>query len=149
MLLPKYAVEVIDKYKGWRKANTLLPFFWIQNFNKHIQKIGEIAGWTETHMSWQYKRGLVKTRYKDPKRKKLYRFCDLLTSHTMRRTAISVMMQLKVDEEIVRRISGHSPRSKSFYQYVRYSRFFMDEEMDLVYKKMAEIKYDPYLPRTK
>jgi len=36
----------------------------------------------------------------------------------MRRTAITTLLLMGVDESSVRRISGHAPGSKEFYRYV-------------------------------
>jgi integrase len=47
------------------------------------------------------------------------RFCDLMSSHMMRRTAITTMLILGMPEHMVRNVSGHTDNSGSFYRYVQ------------------------------
>jgi intergrase/recombinase len=55
----------------------------------------------------------------------------------MRRTVITTMVTLGMPENLVRRISGHSPNSKEFYRYVSYAQGFMDKEINKVYQKLV------------
>lgn len=84
--LPPYVIDILAKYKprGKRKK-TLLPYMSMSQFNKNIMAIGEKAGWTHEVNKTRSRRGVsVEIR----KAKKSYRFCDHLSSHTMRRTAL-------------------------------------------------------------
>jgi integrase len=74
--------------------------------------------------------GNHKLIFKEVDRKINYRFCDLISSHTMRRTAITTMLRMGMNETNVRLISGHAAHSPSFYRYVFYADSFMEEEMD-------------------
>jgi len=56
----------------------------------------------------------------------------------MRRTAITTMLSLGMNEQAVRKISGHAPGSKEFYRYVSYAQTLMDSETKSVHEKMAE-----------
>lgn len=67
-----------------------------------------------------------------------YRFCDLVSSHTMRRTAITTMLMLGMKEHLVKKISGHSDNSKSFYRYVNLVQSYLDNEVDVVFTKLTE-----------
>ena len=78
--------------------------------------------------------------YTDKKKKKLHRFCDLVTTHTMRRTAITTMLSLGMPEYLVRKVSGHAPGSKEFYRYVSLSQHLQDEETMRVFEILAKKK---------
>lgn len=133
--LPAYALEIISKDK---RRKTLLPPMHNTFLNKYIKRMAEQAGWTETVIRTRQKRGRPEVIYKDPLKKAHYRFCDSVTSHTMRRTAITTMLLLGMDEQLVRKISGHAPGSKEFYKYVAYAQTYMDDELDRVHRKLNE-----------
>jgi hypothetical protein len=71
------------------------------------------AGWTQLLLKCRSKRGVEKEQV-CPASKLSYRFCDLLSSHTMRRTAITTMLMLGMKEFVVKLISSHALNSKSF-----------------------------------
>ncbi len=135
--LPVYAIEILNKHK--RCKPTLLPTLHLYTFNRYFREIGEMAGWTYQVNKKRQKRGIgreLKTFVKS----KPYRFCDLITTHTMRRTAITTLLNLGMPEHMVRKISGHAHGSKEFFRYVQYSQNFLDQEVDNVYSKLSEIK---------
>jgi integrase len=70
------------------------------------------------------------------KNRKSYRFCDLVSSHCMRRTAVTTLLRLGLEENLVRKISGHAPGSKEFYKYVQLSQSYMDEELEKIYFRL-------------
>jgi integrase len=70
--------------------------------------------------------------------KKQIRFCDLVTTHTMRRTAITTMLCLGMPEHLVRKISGHSPMSKEFFRYVALAQVYQDKETTVMFDKLKE-----------
>jgi integrase len=131
--IPKYVIEILSIYKG--KQKTLLPKVSADSFNLYFKKLGKIAGWTKETGKIRSKRGIGKEQRN--KNGKLKRFCDLLSSHVMRKTAVTTMLILGMPETLVRKISGHSPRSTEFYRYVKYSDAFMDSETDKVFAKLA------------
>jgi len=98
----------------------------------------EHAGWTETFVKIRQRRGLLVPVYKDPDKKIHYRFCDHVASHLMRRTAITNMLYLGMREEIVRKISGHAPGSKEFYRYIAFAQSYLDNEVEMMHKKLDE-----------
>jgi integrase len=118
----------------------LLPYFNNAQINKHIKTLIEKAGWTEIIPKYRNKKGIPHKIYKDEKTKTEFRFCDLVTSHTMRRSAITTMLLLGMSETLVRKISGHAPNSKEFFKYVSYSQKFLDNETDRVFSKLKEKK---------
>lgn len=135
--LPDYAKDILHKYR--RRKVSLFPPISMVNFNKAIKQIALLAGWTEEITKTRSKQGIPFVYYKDAAKKTNYRFCDSISSHTMRRTAITTMLRMGMHEINVRLISGHKANSTSFYRYVNYSNAFIDEEMDKFYAKLNSI----------
>lgn len=108
ILLPAYATAIIDKYK--RKAGQfVLPRLSGSNLNLQIKAIMKKAGWDYSLPKIRYKQGRpteIKTKKGDT-----YKFYNHITIHSMRRTAITTLLLMGVDETSVRRISGHAPGS--------------------------------------
>ena len=69
---------------------------------------------------------------------RIWRFCDVATTHTMRRTAITTMLSLGVSEQIVRKISGHAANSKEFYRYVLWAQTYQDQETEKMFEKLKK-----------
>lgn len=86
--LPGYAVVIMKKFKKGKRGNAkLFPTIPAMRFNKQIKVIAEKADWTGLVGKTRSKRGMVFEKFTENAGKQ-YRFCDLLSSHTMRRTAI-------------------------------------------------------------
>ncbi|MBK9382677.1 MAG: site-specific integrase [Chitinophagaceae bacterium] len=66
-----------------------------------------------------------------------YRFCDHITAHTMRRTTITTLLMLGVDESVVRRISGHAAGSKEFYRYVVVVQDYLNSKVKAAQQKLV------------
>jgi hypothetical protein len=47
------------------------------------------------------------------------------------------MLSLGVPEQIVRKISGHSPGSKEFYRYVHWAQAYQDKATEHVFEKLS------------
>jgi integrase len=133
--LPPYAIEIVQRYAKLKRR--LLPKFNISNMNKFIKRLLEEAGFTQPVINMRNRRGVrvSKTDVKHPQR-----FCDVATTHTMRRTAITTMLSLGVPEPVVRKISGHSAASKEFYRYVQWAQTYQDQETEIMFKKLTEKK---------
>ncbi len=128
--LPPYAVEIYKKYKS--KSNLVLLFkpISLSNFNKHLKAIGKLAGFNAPLEQIREKRGKVsKIIGARP-----VPFYQKMSSHMMRRTAITTLLILGMPEHLVRKISGHSQTSNSFGRYVHYAQAYMDMEIDKVHK---------------
>ena len=134
VLLPEYAVRILNKYIYKRPA--IFRKSTVTNLNDKIKEIISLAGWNEERIVTRQRRGEPVMLYKDEATKTLYRFSDLVSSHTMRKTAITTLLCLKVPEAVVRRISGHAPNSKEFYRYVELSQKYMDDEIEKAYDQM-------------
>lgn len=134
--LPIYAIQILEKYKSENETN-LLPYFNKVFLNKKIKQLMEIAGFTEPAFKTRQKRGIPTPLHRKNK-EKVFRFCDLVTTHTMRRTAITTMLSFGMNEQVVRKISGHAAGSKEFYRYVSFAQTYLDTEIDLVHKKLEK-----------
>lgn len=132
--LPKYALAILTKYL---KANSKCIFPRIDKsiMNQEIKKIMEIYLYTEEVIRIRHKRGLPVQLYKNVTFKTPFRFCDVISTHTMRRTAITTMLSNGMNEQMVRQISGHSAGSKEFYRYVAFAQSYLDQEIDMVHQK--------------
>lgn len=132
--LPDFAVRIIQKYK--RHKTTLLPRLSVARLNLNIKELAERAGWTHPITKVRLRQGkavkVLKANGQPP------RFCDLVTTHTMRRTAITTMLRFGMPELMVRRISGHKDGSKEFYKYVRFAQSYQDQETDRVFSRLAK-----------
>jgi integrase len=133
--LPQYAVDILAKHKN--KNEKLLPPFNKVNLNIYIKELIELAGFTHTVGKLREQRGKVKEINRQQETKKeAYRFCDLITTHTMRRTAITTMLSLGMPEPLVRKISGHSAMSKEFFRYVSLAQSYQDTEAQKMFDKL-------------
>jgi integrase len=138
--LPDYAVDIIDKYQN--KYKTLLPSFNKVNLNLYLKKLMEKAGFTHPITKMRERRGKSKEIVRKMEDKRTtYRFCDLVTTHTMRRTAITTMLTLGVPEQVVRKISGHSPMSKEFFRYVAFAQSYQDQETNKMFERLKEKQF--------
>jgi len=131
--LPVFARKILQFRKSGSK---LLPYPGKTIFNQRLKLLGEAAGWTQIVGKYRMQNGRrveVKTN-----KGKSFRFCDLLSSHVMRKTTITTLLMAGVPEHAVRRISGHAPNSKEFFRYVLYSQQFLDEYTDSVFDGLAK-----------
>lgn len=134
--LPQYCIDIVDKYK--RRKKGLLPRFNNVNLNKYIKLLLEQAGFTHFVSIERDRRGKRMTLKNANSKTKTYRFCDVASSHTMRRTAITTMLCLGMPEQVVRKISGHAPGTKEFYKYVLWAQTYQDQETQKVFEKLKD-----------
>ena len=134
--LPQYAIDIIKKYSKRKSgASNIFKNVSKNQVNRNIRKLAELAGWTNNMGKNRRQNGKDIEVYTAGANKS-YRFCDLLSSHTMRRTAVTTMLMLGMPEHVVRKISGHSANSKAFYRYVNFVQSYLDTEIDKVHEKM-------------
>jgi integrase len=133
--LPAYAVAIFQKYETKNSKSTVFGKISLFNFNKSLKQIGEQALFTAPIEVSREKQGkthrIIKKTDTDRNR-----FCDKMSSHMMRRTAITTMLILGMPEHLVRKISGHSHASSSFNRYVHYAQAYMDIEIGKVHSKL-------------
>ena len=131
--LPGYAIEIYKKYKPAKSAVPIFGTISLFNFNKSLKQIGEKAGFTQPIEVSREKQGKTKKMKKSEAQN---RFCDKMSSHMMRRTAITTLLILGMPEHLVRKISGHSAASGSFNRYVHYAQVYMDKEIEKVHSRL-------------
>lgn len=135
--LPAYAMAIIQHYNNNKNKKRLLPKFNAVNLNKFIKQLLEQAGFVHPVQVTRNKRGIPVEQLSEDRKKEL-RFCDVATTHTMRRTAITTMLSLGVPEQVVRKISGHSASGKEFYRYVSWAQTYQDQETEKMFEKLGE-----------
>lgn len=129
--LPQYAVDIYCMYKSKSSKTLVFKKVTLFIFNRTLKSIGEQAGLIEPIEMTRERLG--KTRQLNGKQ---LRFCDKMSSHMMRRTAITTLLILGMPEHLVRKISGHSHSSNSFNRYVHYAQAYIDKEIDKVHTKL-------------
>jgi hypothetical protein len=135
VILPGYALNIYEAFAaGNQPQQKLFPRLSIINFNKHLRRIGALAGWTGPIGKFRTRNGLVLEQKRGGTA--LYRFCDQLSSHTMRRTGITLLLMLGVPEFLVRKISGHAAHSRSFSRYVHVAQSYITDEITRAHKKL-------------
>ena len=133
--LPGYAIDILLKYGNSRgKRKTILPVISKNQFNKNVRSVIEQAGWTHEVIKTRSRKGVPVTIKNG---KNSYRFCDHLSSHTMRRTAVTTMLLLGMPEYLVKKISGHAENSKSFYRYVNFVQSYLDNHTDRLFNQLS------------
>ncbi len=132
--IPAYALEILGRYP---KGKKLLPHFNKTNLNKYIKVLLEKADFTGTVQKTREKRGAGNAGRK-PAGTGFTRFCDVASTHTMRRTAITTMLCLGIPEQVVRKISGHAASSKEFYRYVVWAQAYQDQEVEKGFEKLQQ-----------
>ena len=130
--LPSYAVEIYQKYKSKSNKKPLFEPISLFNFNKHVKKIGKKA---EFNAPIDVSREVRGKALKKTKQKQVL-FYEKMSSHMMRRTAITTLLILGMPEHLVRKISGHSQSSNSFARYIHYAQAYMDREIDKVHSNL-------------
>jgi integrase len=127
-------LAILKKYSFQRIK--LLPPFNKANLNKYIKELLELAGFTQPVQKTRERRGAQTELKRLLPGGRYYRFCDVASTHTMRRTAITTMLSLGMPEQVVRKISGHAPGSKEFYRYVLWAQTYQDQETEKMFEKL-------------
>lgn len=127
--LPAIAIAILQKYK--HNIKKLLPFTNLNGFNAQIKQIAKQAGWTYQVAVTRTKQGLFNRKQPVPA---TARFCDCISSHIMRRTCITIMLTSGMPELIVKKISGHSNTSRSFFRYVNFAQDIVDKEIEKMHR---------------
>jgi integrase len=131
--LPFYATQILNYFiLVMKKRKTIFPPIPISRFNLRIKEICRLAGWKQSISKVRTQRGIMNFKKDD---KNISLFCDNVSSHTMRRTAITTMLMLGMKELVVKQVTGHAANSKSFGRYINYAQSFLDTEMDNVFNQ--------------
>ncbi|MDR5591668.1 tyrosine-type recombinase/integrase [Christiangramia sp. SM2212] len=134
--LPEYAIEIFKAYCSNSVHKRIFNPVSLYIFNKTLKNIGRKAGYLQPIHKTRERLGRPIRTGADE-----LRFCDKMSSHMMRRTAITTMLILGMPEHLVRKISGHGADSKSFNRYVHYAQAYLDREIDKVHEKLNH--YEP------
>ncbi|TAL67825.1 MAG: site-specific integrase [Bacteroidetes bacterium] len=103
--ISKKLKRVLEKYDGYK-----LPQYSNQKFNYYIKEVCKLAGInTKVEITKYYGKKRVNETYEK---------WQLISSHTARRTNITVSLKKNVLPEMVMQISGHKSRS-AFQKYVK------------------------------
>lgn len=110
--------ELIERYKG--TIYEPIPKLKSQKLNENLKKCCEILGWDKK---------IVLTRYRGAvaEKREFYKY-ELITSHVMRKTFISVSLELGIPERVVKTISNHKDE-RSFRRYVKLESKYLIDEM--------------------
>jgi site-specific recombinase XerD len=136
--LPGYAVAIIEKFRSTaRRRRTVFPPIPRTRFNQQLKDIALLAGWTSPITKERSKRGVYELTAGSANEQPS-RFCDIISSHVMRRTAITTMLMMGMKEPAVRKISGHTDNSKYFYRYVNLVQSYLDNEVDVAFSRLME-----------
>lgn len=122
--LPPAAIHIFQKYE--KNKPTYFRTISLNQFNRNLKKLAFQAGWIAPVEQTRTRMGLPVNQSK----KDATRFCDCISSHTMRRTSITSMLATGMPEHVVRKISGHTSDSKAFYRYVNLAQRLVDKEID-------------------
>jgi integrase len=135
--LPDYAIDIIKKYESTNRKTIFPPMTngWL---NKKLKLLAKHLKLNDEMIRYRCKRGVKHVIYKNKTKRQHFTVGDHLTTHTMRRTAITNMLRMKVPEQIVRKISGHTANSAEFYKYVDFAQNYLDEHTEEYFKKMRQ-----------
>lgn len=137
--LPDYAVGILKKY-SIKTQKSLLPQHSKNWYNKCFKELARHLDFKTPEIKYRTKRGEKYPIYKNPEKRQHYTMADHITTHTMRRTAITTMLRLGMPEQLVRKISGHAANSKEFFRYVEFAQGYIDEHTDKVFEQITKIE---------
>jgi site-specific recombinase XerD len=136
--LPDFACVIFKKYAAKKVLRQrLFSKIRLSLFNNDLKALGSKAGFTNYIGKYRNKNGDAKEI--KPASGELFRFCDLLSSHVMRRTGITVLLMLDMPEHLVRKISGHTANSTSFFRYVNFAQSYISTEIDKAHHKLLSL----------
>ena len=139
MKLPDYALKIVNKYSK-KSRHRIFPKYTNGRFNVLIKVLARKMKLNTEIKKYRSKRGVKYPIYKNKATKKHFTMADHITTHTMRRTAITTMLRLHVPEQIVRKISGHSANSAEFFKYVEFAQSYLDEHTEVYFEKMKNMR---------
>lgn len=113
--LNKYAKQILDKYK-----NTLPKVMTNQKMNAYLKDVCQLAGIDDTIGTTEFQ-GAKRSAYKEPKYK-------LISTHTARRTFVTLSLQKGMRPEVIMAITGHKDYT-SFKKYIKITENVKAEEM--------------------
>lgn len=134
ILLPDFCVEIVESYIGRKKKSRLFRYEYVSTFNDLLKRIGEKAGFDEPVKNVYRQRGIARPRHKKSTTRPFY---ECMSSHMMRRSAITTMLYYDIPEHMVKQMSGHDANSKSFHRYVKIAQGFKDRKIQNMHKQLS------------
>lgn len=125
---------VLDRYPDF-----VFPTISNQKANEYLKEIGQLAGVTSIVEVVRFRGG--------EKLSQLLPKWQVLSTHTARRTFITISLQRGMQAESVRRISGHKDM-RSFQKYVKYADEYLKKEMKKAWilknkgQQVAKFRYE-------
>jgi site-specific recombinase XerD len=125
--LNEYAKEILDRCSNRGEENKFLPPLPSnQKTNDNLKTIAKDAGITEKITVIKYS-GSQKIETEIPK-------FDLVTTHTARRTFVTLALEKGMRPEMVMKITGHKDY-KTFKQYIKLTDLVISNEMNKLWNK--------------
>ena len=100
--LPAYCIEILGKYRS--RSARLLPEISMAWFNTKLKEMALLIPDNFEIPKTRERKGKQVIVYKDSKKRIHYKLSDHISTHTMRRTAITTMLCLGMPEHLVRKI---------------------------------------------
>ncbi|MBF8962328.1 tyrosine-type recombinase/integrase [Pontibacter sp. FD36] len=144
--LTDICINIIQKYRG--KKKTLLPTWSEQNFNNQLKRL---ASYFKDYLATQTAIAAVEgkeyitndwTTFKRVRTRNNERVTEylepnqMISSHVMRRTGITMLLSSGVDEITVKSISGHVYNSESFAKYIKFNKQQTQEKHNQVWNNV-------------
>ena len=119
-----YALKILRKYKGKYKERPLPTGLTNQKTNEFLKEIGELSKINDLISFEQFSgsKKVVTTKMK----------YELITTHTARRTFVTLALEKGIRAEVVMAMTGHKTY-KSFMKYIKITDKIMEQEMNRVW----------------
>jgi integrase len=124
--LNHFAKDLLSKYKDQNKDRALPTGITNQKTNAFLKEIGELAKIDSSVRLEQFSGSNRKVTMK-PK-------YELITTHTARRTFVTLALEKGIRAEVVMAMTGHKSY-KNFMKYVKITDKVMEQEMNRVWSK--------------
>jgi integrase len=129
--LSSFAKEILDKYKGKFENRPLPPILSNQKTNQYLKHIAEIVGIDEMTIIEKFS-GSRRIQIKKSK-------CDLVCTHTGRRTFITLSYEKGMPVEMIMKITGLK-KWDTLKKYMKVSERAKLIEMNKVWKHVSPLK---------
>lgn len=103
------------------RYNNQLPYIWEQKLNQYIKVVGRMAGITQLEQITSTKAGSKETAFIEK--------CELIKSHTARRTGATLMYLAGMDVYDICRITGHTS-IKNLRKYIKADELDVAEKIN-------------------
>lgn len=126
--LNDFAIDILNRYADQERP---LPIISSQKTNQHLKEICKLAGIDEIISIVKY-RGAEQIENTLPK-------YELVTTHTARRTFVTLSLEKGMRPETLMEITGHKDY-KTFKKYIKITSTVKQTEMNKIWKKEPDLK---------